>query len=341
MSVERHVLMPIRAILTFSIGSIAFSRIGCRLFGKDLSAQEFRTSVEFIKGKNVIVTGANAGIGFETCKQLAALGARVHLVVRDLEKGNQAAEQIAKEIGLSGDEKEQIEDRLIVHQCDVSDLDQIRNFCANQFVENELHALVHNAGCMIHEYKTSKQGIEINSATNIVGPYLFTKTLVERRRDLFQDESRVIFVTSGGMLTQKLRTTIEQIQGVDSDMPQFDGLNQYARNKRQEIAICEKFARDNPQIGFYNWHPGWVDTPGVQTSMPQFRSLTRSILRQSPESVKYLVNLVISPKSRLEQSALYLDGYTHTKHIPLLGTRYSIEQVDQLSSSLDQLINKQ
>lgn len=45
-------------------------------------------------GKKAIITGANSGIGFETTKALAKSGAHVIMAARDVEKSNQAADQI-------------------------------------------------------------------------------------------------------------------------------------------------------------------------------------------------------------------------------------------------------
>ena len=74
-----------------------------------------------------IVTGANRGIGFEVCRQLAQLGWIVVLGARDEEKGIKAADRLIRE-------------RLTVvpYQLDVTDLDSIER--ARQRVADEPEA---------------------------------------------------------------------------------------------------------------------------------------------------------------------------------------------------------
>ncbi len=47
--------------------------------------------------RTAIVTGANRGIGFETCRQLAGLGYRVVLTSRDVSQGMAAAERLLQQ----------------------------------------------------------------------------------------------------------------------------------------------------------------------------------------------------------------------------------------------------
>jgi len=50
----------------------------------------------------------------------------------------------------------------------------------------------------------------------------------------------------------------------------FDGTKVYAQNKRQQVVMTDYYAKNHPGIYFASMHPGWSDTPGVQTSMPSF-----------------------------------------------------------------------
>ena len=52
-----------------------------------------------MENKICLVTGANAGIGYETAKGLAARGARVLMVCRDMVKGEAAKAEIVAATG--------------------------------------------------------------------------------------------------------------------------------------------------------------------------------------------------------------------------------------------------
>ncbi|XP_043715191.1 (+)-neomenthol dehydrogenase-like isoform X1 [Telopea speciosissima] len=89
------------------------------------------------KKRIAVVTGANKGIGLETCRQLASNGVLVVLTARDKKRGIKAVESL-KGSGLSN---------VIFHQLDVTDLASVASlavFIKTQF--GKLDILVNNAG---------------------------------------------------------------------------------------------------------------------------------------------------------------------------------------------------
>ncbi len=49
-------------------------------------------------GRTAVVTGANSGLGYETCRALARRGARVIMAVRDEDKGRAARDRLHAEV---------------------------------------------------------------------------------------------------------------------------------------------------------------------------------------------------------------------------------------------------
>jgi len=219
-------------------------------------------------GKVAVVTGASSGLGVAAAEGLVRLGAVVHLVVRDLDKGR----------GVVSDLRGQVPGAEVhLHRCDVADLSSVRAFAASlrESVER-VDVLVHNAGAMPPERSETADGHETALAVHVLGPVLMTELL--RPMLAAAGTSRVVVVTSGGMYAQPLA----------SDDPEFrrgrySGATAYARTKRMQVALApvlqERWAADG--IALHTMHPGWADTPGVVTSLPTFHTVMGPLLRDA------------------------------------------------------------
>jgi NAD(P)-dependent dehydrogenase (short-subunit alcohol dehydrogenase family) len=96
------------------------------------------------QAKIALVTGANRGIGFETCRQLARLGMQVILTSRDPARGERAAETLRLEGG-----------RIDFHPLDVTDpaqVEALRAWAVQRF--GGVDVLVNNAGVYLGEDKS-------------------------------------------------------------------------------------------------------------------------------------------------------------------------------------------
>lgn len=220
-----------------------------------------------LAGRHVLVTGASSGLGIATVEGLARLGATVHMLVRDEAKGAGVADRLRA--GLPGTE-------LRLWRCNVGDLDDVRRFAADFAAEvPELHAIVHNAGVMPPARTGSAQGHELSMAVHVVGPVVMTEAL---RGPLAG--GRVVLVSSGGMYGQALRADDPGYLTGD-----YSPTTAYARSKRMQVEmgplLGERWAGDGITVA--TMHPGWADTPGVQESLPRFRSITRPVLRDDAQ----------------------------------------------------------
>ena len=114
-------------------------------------------------GRTVIVTGANSGLGEITARELARVGAKVILAVRNTAKGETAA------AGMSGD--------LEVRKLDLQDLASVREFADG--VE-AVDVLVNNAGIMAVPYAQTVDGFESQIGTNHLGHFALTNLLLPK-----------------------------------------------------------------------------------------------------------------------------------------------------------------
>lgn len=219
-----------------------------------------------LTGNHYLVSGASSGLGTAACRQLAELGADVHLLVRDLEKGRDTKAKIAEVTG---------SDRLHVWQCDLSSFESIRAFAERFRAEvPALKALLNNAGVMPAQRQFSEDGLELGFATNVAGPFLLTAELLEPLRR--GGPSRVVNVSSGGMYARRLEAGDLQLAGEDYDPAGF-----YAHAKRCEVILTELWQQhcEGDAVSFHSAHPGWADTPGVRDSLPRFRRIMGPVLR--------------------------------------------------------------
>lgn len=123
------------------------------------------------KGKVAIVTGSSSGIGFETARVLAEKQATVIIAVRNLEKGNKAAEKILAQ-NKDADVK--------IMELDLANLESVEKFAENFKKEfSRLDLLINNAGVMIPPYSKTADGFELQFGTNHLGHYALTGLLLE------------------------------------------------------------------------------------------------------------------------------------------------------------------
>jgi len=253
-------------------------------------------------GRAALVTGASSGIGEAVAEGLARAGARVHMLVRDHERGAQARERILERIG-----RGMLRPDLHLHVCDLSELELVRDFAAN-FPESDLAVLVNNAGVLLDRRQRSSDGIELTFATNVLGPFALTEMLLPNLRA--GEPGRVINVSSGGMYTARLEGDDLQL-----DRRSFDGSRFYAHTKRAEVVLTQLLAqRERNGVLFASMHPGWVDTPGLRRSLPRFRAVTRPLLRNSHQGADTIVWLATAPPSEVSNGLFWHDRRPRSTH---------------------------
>ncbi|MCZ4498380.1 MAG: dehydrogenase/reductase [Marmoricola sp.] len=278
-----------------------YSALGYRIRRRSWSIDD--PAPEALVGKRAIVTGAGSGLGEAAALGLARLGARVTLVVRSRERAAPAVARIEAALVAEGKTPD-----LDVVLCDVSDLSDVRR-CASELraAGDAIDVLVHNAGTLPAERSESVDGHELTVATHVLGPVLLTELL---RPLLAGDEARVVLVASGGMYAQELPVDDpEFVRG------RYSGTAAYARSKRMQVSLApllaERWAADG--IAVYAMHPGWADTPGVASSLPVFRILTKPILRDAEAGADTIVWLAAT-EPRPESTGFWHDRVARPEH---------------------------
>jgi len=144
-------------------------------------------------GKSFIVTGANAGVGFEIARVLAARGARVLLGCREQTKAQDAITRI-KRITPNAD--------LVWLPLDLGDLDSVRTAAEIAAKEPRIDALINNAGIMNPPLTRTKQGFESQFGVNHLGVFALTSLLLPKLTET--PGARVVVTSSIAHLKAKI-----------------------------------------------------------------------------------------------------------------------------------------
>ncbi|KAM6985277.1 dehydrogenase/reductase SDR family member 12 [Aplochiton taeniatus] len=278
-----------------------------------------------LNGRSFMITGANSGIGKTTAHEVAKRGGIVHMVCRNKERAEAARKDVVEQ------SKNQ---NVYVHVVDMSCVKQVWEFGQSFAQNNSLHVLINNAGCMVNQRELTEDGIEKNFATNTLGTYILTTALIPVLKKA--DDPRVITVSSGGMLVQKLN-----MDDLQMEKGSFDGTMAYAQNKRQQVILTERWAAQHKEVHFSSMHPGWADTPAVQLSMPDFHAKMKNKLRTEAMGADTVVWLAVSAAASKQPSGLFFqDRKAVATHLPLASSKSTPADEEKLQSTLDQLAQK-
>jgi dehydrogenase/reductase SDR family member 12 len=278
--VPRPVADGLDAVLEATV-LFSFSRFGSltrrRLFGWDEPASGS------MAGRTVVLTGATGGMGSAIATALSRLGATVWLVGRNEIKTAALASRIRAEVA---------DARVETAVADLTRLPEVRELAARLLAGSDrLDVLIHNAGVLMNRHELTTDGIETTAQVHLVAPFLLTSLLLPKLRETAG--ARVITVSSGGMYTRKLN-----VAALDPAPAAFNGVAAYAATKRAQVALTEEAARrcQRSDVTFHVTHPGWVDTPGLRTSLPRFEKLVRPMLRSPQQGADTIVWLASAPR---------------------------------------------
>lgn len=147
------------------------------------------------EGKTIIVTGANVGLGFEAAVKFVAKGAsKVILGVRNISKGEIAAEKIEQRTGRKG--------ATDVWQVDLGDYDSVKSFVEKVKGLERVDSVVLNAGVYQGAYETSKYGweqtLQVNTLSTTLMGLLLLPTLRAQKGKLPSGEKPVLEIVGSG-----------------------------------------------------------------------------------------------------------------------------------------------
>lgn len=248
------------------------------------------TTLAQMTGKVCLLTGANSGIGFETAKALAKMGAHVVMVCR-----NEAKARVAQQEIINASKNPDV-DLLIA---DMSSLDSVREL-AQAVKKNYQHldVLINNAGVMLSKRQLTVDGYEMQYAVHHLGPFLLTHLLLDLLKASVSSSARIINVSS--KLHSMANIEFDNLQAERK----FGLLKTYGMSKLAQLLFTYSLAErlKGSGVTVNALHPGVIgsnlgNTPGfikVFMKSPARGAETSVFLASSPtvESVsgKYFSN---------------------------------------------------
>ncbi|MBK8352877.1 MAG: SDR family oxidoreductase [Saprospirales bacterium] len=239
-----------------------------------------------MKGKTVVITGGNSGIGRVTATEIAKMGAQVVLVCRNETKAKAVQEDINALTGLNNCD---------LFICDFSSHASIKKFAKEfRMKYNHIDVLINNAGAIIGERQTNDEGLEMMFATNHLGYFLVTHYLLDLLKAA--DKARIINVASlahrfGGMRWNDLQA--EQF---------FNSWLQYGHTKLMNILFNKKLSKNlknNTNITVNCLHPGNINSNFGRSGNPLMKVLMDNfgfVLTSPEKGAQTSIYLATSPE---------------------------------------------
>lgn len=201
-----------------------------------------------LSGKTVIVTGSNAGIGYETALGLYQKGARVYVACRNEEKASSAIKRMKAQGGTG---------ELVFGHLDLASLRSVKEFAGKVIgAEARLDLLINNAGVMIPPPSKTEDGFETQFGVNFIGHFALTGHLFNLLEAT--EGSRVVTLSSIAHRNAAIDFDNFQLE------KEYNHWREYGQSKLADIIFALEFDKrlksNNCQIKSLAAHPGFSKT---------------------------------------------------------------------------------
>ncbi|KAH0469760.1 hypothetical protein IEQ34_001318 [Dendrobium chrysotoxum] len=256
---------------------------GASGFGRSSTAEEVTEGID-ARDLTAIVTGATNGIGKETARVLALRGAEVIIPSRTIESGLRVKESLLEQNPSA---------KLHVMEMDLSSLDSVETFARSFISTNKrLNILINNAGIMACPFQLSRDGIEMQFATNHLGHFLLTKLLLEKMKSTAKETG---------------------VQGRIINVSSYKRFLAYGQSKLANILhaneLSRKLQEEGSNVTANSLHPGLI-----QTNITRFLGFSAALviclkpfLKTIPQGAATTCYLALNPKVKDATGKYYVN----------------------------------
>ena len=209
------------------------------------------------KGKTVLITGANTGLGFQTTLELVKKNAYVIVAGRNSDKINQAIKDIQNEVPYA---------KLEAGIVDLSDLKSVHEFSKSiKNKHDKLDILINNAGVMFPPPSKTIDGYELQFGVNFMAHFALTAYLLEIIQNT--ENGRIVTLSS---IAHKNGTI--DFDNLKLEKP-FDKFREYGQSKVADLIFSFELQRRLEKINSTTKsiaaHPGISKTELLRTDKPE------------------------------------------------------------------------
>jgi NAD(P)-dependent dehydrogenase (short-subunit alcohol dehydrogenase family) len=200
------------------------------------------------KGKTILITGGNSGIGYYASLAMAKAGAHVVIAGRNTDKIDQAIKSIEAE-GVNG--------HLEAGIVDLASLESVRQYAAQFVVDHsKLDVLINNAGVMMPPEGKTEDGFESQFGVNYLGHFALTGLLFDRLQST--TGSRVVTLSSIAH-----RGALIDFENLRLEKP-YDQKREYYQSKLADLLFTLELGRRidaiEASVLSVACHPGFTKT---------------------------------------------------------------------------------
>lgn len=309
-------------------------------FGQAMGSSAYTRPLTFspvrldLRGRQYVVTGGSSGIGRAAATALFMNGATVHILCRDISRGNQTISEIRQLV-----EGGQVnsEGSLHAHCVDCGKVSELQDFSGKIFGgEAKLDGLVNNAGALVTR-RSLVDGLESHVACHVVGLHALTKFLrpaLERASKECPNRVHVVNVASAGLYTAKfdLPAFENGFSEVEESDGSYDGALVYAVCKRAQLELTKLWAQEllESAVTVSCMHPGWAKTDGLGGLFelyPSYQSWYESF--RSPEDGADTIVWLLTQEG-VASGQFWFDREIASEHQWLAGTSSTTEEQQAL-----------
>ncbi|MEM7016628.1 MAG: SDR family oxidoreductase [Pseudomonadota bacterium] len=244
-----------------------------------------------MKGKRVLITGGNSGIGIVAATELAKMGAEIVLACRESEKTTNALKTINAVAEIEA----------INLPVELASFQSVRDLARN-FLDkyDRLDVLINNAGLFPPKQRMTEDGFEMQIGVNHFAPFLLTHLLL----DCLKASAPARIITVSSTLHKKASLDFDTFKGAEK----YNSQAAYGQSKLANVMFALELAQRLEGSGVTSnvLHPGAVATDIVR-ELPWIVRKIIGLMFIAPEKGAQTTIMLASDASLAEVNGKYYD----------------------------------